>query len=170
MKSPIRYLLLFVSILALFSSCRKEEDLSDFNLAEDQNPAEVDLSLANYFQNFETEALKRGVVIDLDALNISGEFQEIREDGVAGTCTYGSHQPGQIVIDQTFWNQAGFFLREMIVFHELGHCALMLDHREGLNANGTCASIMRSGLEACRDNYQAQTRVDYLDELFSQSR
>ena len=169
MKSPIRYLLLLVSIICLLSSCRNEEDLSDFKLAE-EGVAEVDLSLAAYFQNFEAEALKRGIVIDLDALNISGEFQEISKDGVAGTCTYGSHQPGQIVIDQTFWNQAGFFLREMIVFHELGHCALLLDHREGQNADGTCASIMRSGLEACRDNYQVLTRADYLDELFGQSR
>jgi len=71
------------------------------------------------------------------------------------------------VIDKAFFNQTSELLKEMVIFHELGHCVLFRGHREATYSNGTCASIMRSGVEGCRDNYRASTRAAYLDELFA---
>ena len=56
----------------------------------------------------------------------------------------------------------------MIFFHELGHCVLFRGHREDVNQNGSCVSIMRSGIEECWDNYRSTTREIYLDELFDE--
>jgi len=92
---------------------------------------------------------------------------EISENGVAGTCSFSSHAPNHIVIDETFFNQTSELYKEMVIFHELGHCVLFRGHNEATHAAGTCASIMRSGIEGCRDNYRTTTRKSYLDELFA---
>ncbi len=170
MKLSSHLFFLSTACFLLFSACQKDEDLPEFqSTAGATSFAEVPEGLWDYFQRFEEEAAARGLNLDLNSLNISAEFMEISQDGVAGTCTYGSHQPGHVVIDETFWSRASDLFKEMIVFHELGHCVLFFDHREGVHADGTCVSIMRSGVGDCRDNYRLTTREVYLDELFGQS-
>ena len=122
--------------------------------------------LWDYFERFEEAALERGFLFDLNNFNLTAEIVEITEEGVAGTCSYGSHTPKHIEIDATFWNQSSDLFKEFVVFHELGHCFLFRDHREDATANGICLSLMRSGVEGCRDNYNLTTRAAYLDELF----
>ena len=126
----------------------------------------IDLGLLPFFQQFEEEAALRGIEVDLSSIGITGVIEDIDEDFVAGTCTYGTHLPGDVVIDLTFWNNSNNFTKEMVVFHELGHCYLRRDHLETRFSNGTCGSIMRSGTRNCFDNYNAQTRSFYIDELF----
>lgn len=172
MLPSTRAVLLAIAILVSFTACQEDDLVNDLNTPSPTTTAnagaypETPEALWDYFQRFETAAAQNGVSIDLASLNISAEFKELPQDGVAGTCTYGSHQPGHIVIDETFWRQSNDLWKEMIVFHELGHCVLHRDHWEGINADGTCESIMRSGLEPCRDNYRLSTREGYLEELF----
>jgi hypothetical protein len=164
--------LLCLPLLAFFTfqSCQKDNFIEDEQLVFGQKSyAGVPSLMWEYFQRFEEEALERGYQIDLNAQDISAEISEISEDGVAGSCTYGSHHPGHIIIDQTFWNQVNDLTKEMVIFHELGHCSLFRGHTEGAHSNGTCLSIMRSGLEDCRDNYRLTTRASYLDELFDKA-
>ncbi len=129
----------------------------------------VDPDLWSYYEEFEAEADKRGLSYDLNNLNISGEIQEIHQSGVAGSCQYGSAINNHVTIDKTFWNRASDFTKEMVVFHELGHCALLRGHDERQNRAGLCLSIMRSGTGNCIDAYSAQNRDAYLNELFSKT-
>lgn len=152
--------------LTVIVSCQKETTTFTDNTPSN-NVATVDISLQDYFDRFEAEGRARGYDIDLSATNITGSIEEIDEDNVAGQCSYGSNHPSQIVIDAEFWNVASDILKEMVVFHELGHCFLHRGHEEGVFSNGTCQSIMRSGVEGCFDNYNGQTREYYVDELFS---
>ncbi|MFK7772626.1 MAG: hypothetical protein AB8F94_10820 [Saprospiraceae bacterium] len=167
MKQPIGVLFLFISFLFVFQSCKKDTTIEEI-LPEEKIVfySNIPAPLWSYFKNFEEEALLRGFQIDLEAQHISAKIMEIVDDGVAGSCTYGSHQPGHIIIDESFWNQSNDNWKEMVIFHELGHCSLHRGHREDANLDGTCISIMRSGIEDCRDNYQYSTRATYLDELF----
>ncbi|MEO1257873.1 MAG: hypothetical protein AAFZ15_03720 [Bacteroidota bacterium] len=152
--------------LAFLFSCQKDETANQIpEVIQAQN---VDPALQPYFEEFEYQAALRGIEVDLTAANIIGNIQEITEEHVAGQCTYGAAIDNEITIDQGFWNSfPQYLIREMVVFHELGHCYLERGHREGSFSNGACISIMRSGLEECRDNYNSSTRSDYLDELFS---
>ena len=151
---------LFLTIL--FFSCKKDE------IAEVISFQNVDPALQPYFEEFEYQASLRGIEVDLTAENIIGNIQELTEEHVAGQCTYGAAINNEITIDRGFWNSfPQYLIREMVVFHELGHCYLERGHREGAHSNGTCLSIMRSGLESCRDNYNSSTRDYYIDELFS---
>jgi len=167
MKQSVGVLFLSFSFLFVLQSCKKDKAIEEI-LPEEEIIfySNVPSELWSFFKEFEDEALERGYRIDLETQNISAEIMEIVDDGVAGSCTYGSHQPGHIVIDETFWNQASDNWKEMVVFHELGHCFLHRGHREDVNPDGTCTSIMRSGIEDCRDNYRLATREAYLDELF----
>lgn len=126
----------------------------------------VDKLLWSYFETFEAEATKRGLSVDLAAENILGVFADLSGTHVAGQCTHNYNQPQQITIDVPFWNSASELNREMIVFHELGHCYLDRNHLDASFSNGLCKSIMRSGLCCCQDAYTSNNRTYYLNELF----
>lgn len=162
-----RLAIIFIALCALVS-CQNDTLLFEQDFDENQEKfVDVHSDLKPFFMSFESEGASRGWDIDLTALGIAGEFDEIDEGNVAGICSYGSHRPNQITIDRTFWQRANQLAREMIVFHELGHCYLERDHLEEAFANGYCQSIMRSGNCCCRDGYNSENRAYYLDELFS---
>jgi hypothetical protein len=144
----------------LFSSCAK--DIANF----ERQYSNVDTELWTFYSNFEYEAEKRGVTVNLQQLQVSGEIAEIDEAGVAGSCQYGSAISNHVTIDETFWRKSSNSFKEFIVFHELGHCALNRGHDETQNEEGLCLSIMRSGLGNCVDAYSTVNRTAYLDELF----
>lgn len=162
------FLMLIFGMLVFFTSCQEDEELGLTAQEELVQFPGVDPDLWSYFSDFEAEAAIRGLNIDLVASRITGEIAEIEEEHVAGRCTYFNVRSNAVTIDQTFWDRSGVLFREFVVFHELGHCFLGRGHEEGINANGTCISIMRSGVEDCRDNYRTSTRKVYLDELFDE--
>lgn len=158
---------LFVFMLILINACSV-----DYNPADevDNSPAEkrysdVDSRLWEHFEKFENEARLRNQIFNLNALGITGVISDIPDAGVAGTCQYGQHIH-HVTVDQQYWNNASDLQREMVVFHELGHCVLGRGHREGANNNGICISVMNSGLADCRVIYSNTNRPLYLDELF----
>jgi len=148
-------------MLLLLSSCE-----IDPVTPEPVEETQVVSPLEKYFLSFENEARKRNLIIDLAELDLTAEISEINEDNVAGTCSYSSHFPNHITIDSSFWNNASDIIREMVVFHELGHCVLGQGHREETDVNGNCLSIMQSGTEGCRLLYDDLNRTYYLDEFF----
>ena len=135
----------------------------------------VDRALWPFFERFEIAAAEQNLDIDLIETETTGVIEEIDEENVAGLCSYSSNRLGHIVennvtIDLEFWNRFSDNVKEMIVFHELGHCVLGRGHKEGQLTNGQCVSIMRSGVEPCRDIYNASTKDYYLEELFNPER
>lgn len=171
----ISYSLLCFLSIPLFIACTKEQA---FLVEPEPEPIQpefriypnVDEALWPYFQRFEEEAFSRGLEVDLITSEITGVIEEIDTDNVLGECRYNSHLPEHVTIDKTFWSRASDRAKEFVVFHELGHCSLLRDHFESTAADGTCVSIMRSGVEDCRDNYRTTTRVRYLNELFNPDR
>ena len=158
---------LVLSLLTIgLYSCQNDSDFQEVITPEIQEFNSVDRELWTYFSDFEQEALERGFRIDLNALDIVGIIDEIDQNNVAGQCSYSSHFPNRITLDETFWNNSGSNFREFVVFHELGHCVLGRGHDESTDARGFCQSIMRSGTLGCRDRYNITTRENYLDELF----
>ncbi len=166
----MRILLVFTSFITLFGffSCQSDDFSPETNKPIENSYEGVDSRLWTYWESFETEAAARGMNINLTSFDLIGIIVEIQEDHVAGSCTYGGNAPRTIRLDQSIWNDLSPLFREFIVFHELGHCILMRDHDESINQQGMCLSIMRSGLNGCRDNYNLNTRDLYLDELFGE--
>lgn len=159
MKS--RYLISLCTLAIIFS-CHK----GTTPIVSTPDYPGVEEALWPYFQLFEEEAARRGVTVDLVESGITGMIAEIDEGNVIGRCQYGRYAGNHVTIDQTFWNRSGQLGREMVVFHELGHCYLGRAHREDRFQSGSCVSIMRSGTCCCRDAYRSTTRSYYVDELF----
>lgn len=153
-------------LLSLLTACQKDEAILINTTEVSATFPEVDERLWSHFEAFEAEAAERGISIDLAVAGITGVIESIAEQHVAGRCNYSQVLPGLVTVDKEFWERSAPIYREFIVFHELGHCYLHLDHREEVDQNGICLSLMRSGLEDCRDNYNLGTREAYLDELF----
>ena len=145
---------LFISLILLGFACEEEEQIF------------VSQELIPYFESFSTEAAERGKQFDWEAARIEGYINDIPERDVAGKCEFNSIDPDKIFIDFNFWRNANHLEKEFVVFHELGHCFLEREHLDSKNENGTCASMMQSGLTDCRNNYNNATRTEYLNELF----
>lgn len=155
-------MLLFLLPIVVVTSCQEdiateESDLSNVNIPS---------SLTPYFETFKEKALEYNIAVDYESENVTAEIKLINEGTVAGSCTTNGHDIKHIVIDQSFWSQASHLVKEMVVFHELGHCVLGRGHREDSFSNGICRSIMRSGLGECRDAYIAENRDYFIEELF----
>ena len=156
-----------VSILTLSFSVSCKKDTAFAAEPELRTFPGVDEELWDLFEVFEIEGANRGFEIDLVKEGISGHIEPIDEEHIAGQCSYSEIHPGRVTVDSDFWANSSANFKEFIVFHELGHCYLHRDHREDIDNLGRCVSIMRSGLEECRDNYNRLTREQYIDELFN---
>lgn len=158
-------IVLFIGLI-IFGSCLDQELGSNSDTTQRAYP-DVDPAMWVHFGAFEKAASERGYRIDLTQRPIHAIISDIDQDRIAGTCSYSRNSSSrEVIIDKEFWDKSSLLLREYIVFHELGHCVLHQDHREACLTNQTWASMMRSGLGSCRDNYTASTRAYYLDELF----
>lgn len=157
-----KILVMFTLVTLLFSSCYPDPQVGN-------DGAQTNISLDKFYADFEYEASLRGVDINIENLDLISRIEEIEEEGVAGTCHFNSHQSNIVTIDQSFWNSASSNQKEMVVFHELGHCVLGRDHREEENNENACLSIMNSGTTGCQIFYNETNREYYLDELFTYS-
>lgn len=144
--------------ISLLTGCQKEDQFTEISL--------VDPALQPYFRAFEEEAGARGITLDPSFFEIEATIREINDGNVIGQCKYQSHFPNEIRIDQDYWQHTSNLGRELVVFHELGHCYLARGHTEASTANDVCLSIMASGTGTCRNLYNQETRAYYLDELF----
>ena len=147
-------------LLVLFVACTKQE------VVIPTDNTTTDSELAVYFDRFIEEGRSRGWDVPDDLNGITGSISDIGERDVIGLCYYNSATPNSIVIDREYWNSANDYGKEMVVFHELGHCFLDRDHYEGENSNGVCLSLMNSGTSGCYTQYNNNNRNWYLDELF----
>ena len=147
------------AIFLLLISCAKEENY-DIELY-------VDAEMIPYFERFQNEGQLRGIEVDFANAGITALFDNL-DNSIAGQCTTQNTGSREIKVDSRYWRRANGTDRELVIFHELGHCYLSRSHLDDSNTNGICISLMNSGLGKCTDNYSSATRDDYLDELFVQ--
>ncbi len=157
MQRTIRSLIYVVICCWLgLSACEKEQAV----------PAKVDEALQPYFERFIEEAEERGLDFSIEMEELQADIINIDQDGVLGQCHYSEQAPNIVEVDNQFWDRASDMEKEYVVFHELGHCVLGRDHNDARNNDGSCSSIMQSGLTTCRVTYNSSNRTSYLNELF----
>ncbi len=159
----------FLLLTALLVGCT--DDLSQTNgltgfMSDDEFFPTVTPELRPFFIAFEEEAANRGLTFDLTELGVTGNIVELGNNSVLGVCRHNENEPNRIAVDIDAWVDGSESLRELIVFHELGHCVLDRLHRDE-SENGQCLSIMHSGLTDCITPLSdPRFREQYLDELF----
>ena len=87
---------------------------------------------------------------------------EKKMNGVVGLCDFKSDRT-YIYLDKDAWERMDYVGREMLMFHELGHCALDLEHNRSMSYSGEPLSLMFPTLF---DPHQYSLhRAEYIDEL-----
>jgi len=176
MHFPLKPFFVLIVLFFIVVACQKDEAFTDeLTIIEKETPSPksypgVERALWPFFERFEQIGAAQGVPVDLVKEQITGVIEDIEGERVAGQCNFYSHSPNHVIIDSEFWSRVNDNLKELIIFHELGHCVLNRDHREGSLDNGFCLSIMRSGEQACLDAYNTNTKDYYLEELFHPGR
>jgi len=87
-------------------------------------------------------------------------FKSLYQEGYDGVCYYRG--PWRYIeIDPTFWSHASNAEKRVLVYHEMGHCDLNLDHDPGysiMNPFGMAGNVFNAN------------RDYYLDLLFKKGR
>ncbi|MBK8444937.1 MAG: hypothetical protein IPL35_16680 [Sphingobacteriales bacterium] len=148
--------------IAANTSCKKDHE----------KVYEVPAIIQPYVDDFKAEAAARGINLVVDDLIV--EFRENLEsqgNEAAGLCHFGTKNSSPFVeLDTTSNNwTAGANSRELLVFHELGHCLLNRQHKEDLLPNGQYASLMKAGGDILYADFSNYKRDYYLDELFHEN-
>lgn len=156
---------LVILCLINLTACSDKIDLY-IDPASTKNYPNVDERLWPYFQRFEMAAAEFGRSIDLKEAEVKGYITAIGDGSSVGLCNYSLHHPGEIKIDRRYWEGVSNLRRELMTFHELGHCFLQRAHLDEAGMDGICKSIMRSGRGECLDYYTEETRAELLKELF----
>ena len=119
-----------------------------------------------YVRLFQNEAASRGLEIGTQRLRIYvvDKFsEELRDEGTIGLCVY-SGDKRTVFLDKRTLNTYSSYQREMLVFHELGHCLLLLGHDESTDEDGIPLSLMYPA--NFNSSYYVSSRKYYLDQMF----
>ena len=162
-------LTIYFLLIVLLSACSDEgANTGQIGFqSDDEFFPTVTPELRPLYMAFEQEAALRGLTIDLTAEAVTGNIVQLGNNAVLGLCRSDvPGEPNRVAVDIEAWNNSSDAFREVIVFHELGHCILGREHLDA-EENGVCISLMNSGLSGCEIILDdAQVRKEYLDELF----
>lgn len=126
-----------------------------------------------WVSEFETVARANGVELTIDSLIVRYESDsqfrtETMPDGSTkselATCSLAFGSAPLIQVKKSYFVNASEWHKREIMFHELGHCILGLDHNDKL-VNGKTVSIMNSVTQGDAV-YNAMTAPQYDTELF----
>ncbi len=150
----MKYFIVSIAII-LSISCTKENGGS-----------KIDEGLRPYYDSFLFEAESRNITLPDSVLNINLIFTDINNSNVLGQCNHNPDSPDVVQIDRFYWRTFDEPTREFVVFHELGHCILDRGHKDSVDSNGNCISLMHSSVGICKFEFTGENRKKYIDELF----
>lgn len=117
-----------------------------------------------YVDEFFFQANKRGVKLDPTHFDFRIRFGSLSNAG--GICNFLNDN---ITINKETWDNIDEREREILIFHELGHCILKRKHRNERNERGEALSYMHSNGYAYVINPVSDFwREYYCDELFNE--
>ena len=141
---------LILIIYITMIGCGTEESLRDFH---ETNPV-FDGYVQTFSEHYEREITDDDVVIDF------GDT-----DGFAGQCDYDKRQ---ITINEDYWNAISDYKKEILIYHELGHCVLDLRGHDNEQIEVEGCTIPKSIMnESLLMNSYEENREYYLEELFN---
>lgn len=160
-----------IILISLLLGCSKDEFEPVYNVPEEFQPI---------VESFLAEAQKRGYSIEISNMIIT--YADDLDSKVCATCYSNGNSENEQKIISINANQcwANYQQKEVLIFHELGHCILNREHDDSSLPNGDPKSMM------IKDNIRVYSpcvylfgntvvcdftfkREYYLDELFDES-
>lgn len=119
-----------------------------------QDPAVVE-----YVQRYESTF---GRDVSSQTITMVDKIENTSAPGTVGVCFSGADE---IHILRSYWDKASDLQKQMVVFHELGHCDMHEEHRVGLQPDNCANSIMYP--YTLSDTCYTEHMSDYLKELIA---
>lgn len=146
-----------LTILILLTSCGRVKP-KDYVITPKSNKK---FTISNeifipYYNTYEKET-------NVNPFHVTINFSNLN-DNIAGVCYSWNNGDKEILIDIEYWNSYDELQREILIFHELGHCILNRKHKTD-NYKGYALSIMNPYV-IYRDNYELY-RNEYIIELLT---
>lgn len=135
----------YLLMLLLFCSCGQKQNYN------------IDPAFVKYFDEFMYHVQEHNLHPQPE---VTANFVDKIDDNTIGYC-----QGTAIVIDKTKWESLTETKREILMFHELGHCLLLKHHNESLHSNYEPVSIMYPYL-LTTDTFYTEHKAEYIQELF----
>lgn len=112
----------YIAIALLITGCGQAKG-SDVN---------VDVELQPYVDSFQTEITVRGVDITINQLTITFGDDAGKD---AAVCFWKGSGVPRVVVNRDLWEETNDIDREMLIYHELGHCILGREHNANMIVN-----------------------------------
>ncbi|OUR96854.1 hypothetical protein A9Q84_10985 [Halobacteriovorax marinus] len=158
--------ILFMTLI--FASCGLKKQKHIQQKDGSRQFAISDPTFKSYAQSFTSYAKtylnQPGFVIGDVPINF-GDTENTSFDGVCNTYSDGTKE---VIIKQSWWNSASVHQREVMIFHELGHCSLNRDHDSEIISKESYVvkgSIMNPVIPG--SSHYLQYKTAYLTELFT---
>ncbi|CBW25981.1 hypothetical protein BMS_1100 [Halobacteriovorax marinus SJ] len=163
----MRVITLF-SLVLLMTSCGVKKNSKHAQYLEGTKQYAVSASVFDsYIKKFEEEAAKNLGEENFKVGDIPINFGDTTNEEYDGVCNTYSDGTKEIFIKKSWWQSTDSRQKEIMIFHELGHCRLGRDHDTEKRAKGTHTyklSIMNPVIPSSAD-YVSQKNA-YLTELF----
>lgn len=125
--------------------------------------AETPAEFRRYFERFDSYAQTRGDVRVTDRIAI--EFGDV-PSGAEAECISTNLRGRGIIVDEEIWAALDEPSREVLIFHELGHCALNRGH-DSREDGGIRHSLMHP--KRIEGHLFESAKAQYVAELFSET-
>lgn len=97
-------------------------------------------------------------------------FGDTENEQFEGVCFSYGDGTTEVIIRESWWNSASQPMRESLLFHELGHCALGRDHDNSiLEIMGISHKKSMMNSVIVNSNQYTNHKAGYLTELFTQT-
>lgn len=150
-----KFALLFIVIIHF--NCGSEDPADNALLNTN-----IDPEFLPYVESFIEEARARNLRISFQFTGLEVKFGIVKEsEDAIGFC---SRDDFSIKVLQEAWENLSENHKEVLIFHELGHCKMQREHKTDLLSNGEVASIMWPGIQG---KFFGKRRDYYIDELYS---
>lgn len=166
----MKKLLVLMAITVIFASCGMPIKKHAQESTGTRLFATTDSVFSEYISKFEQEG-KKYYGNDFKVGDIPVNFGDTGNPDFDGVCIMYSNGTREVLIKKEWWDNRGVTSKEMMIFHELGHCRLDKDHdNETVPVeHGTVkVSLMNSVLPSATT--YIQYKAGYLAELFQSTK
>lgn len=120
----------------------------------------VDPQFRPYYDKFNKD-------YNVNVYHISIFFEDIKNSTTAGICTKYANGRREITIDRDLWNTFDVYKREVLVYHELGHCYFNRPHSVETFYSDKFGNIPKSIMNAhiLSSAWYEHHQHHYVDEL-----
>ena len=135
--------------------------------ASSQIPSDV----APIVAQFQQDALAQNHPVSTDQVQYSFQsLPQVNGEQAIGDCQQGGGTPPTVILDTASWATMTDTQKEMVVYHELGHCVLGRVHDSSYfavpNTNFSIVNSLMYPSQTDPGNYEIY-RAHYMQELFA---